>query len=67
MTKQEIIDALEGLKDFINDNGKRSIDSLKTAVAGLSDAQVSSSSEEDDDSDDDTDAKPAKRLVKSRR
>ncbi len=32
MTKQEILDALEGLKDFVNSAGKQSIDGIKAAI-----------------------------------
>lgn len=35
MTKQEILDSLEGLKDLTNDSGKRTIDGIKAAVMGL--------------------------------
>lgn len=35
MTKQEILDSLEGLKDYVNDTGKRSIDGIKAAVSTL--------------------------------
>lgn len=35
MTKQEILDSLEGLKDYVNDTGKRSIDGIKAAVSAL--------------------------------
>ena len=35
MTKQEILDGLEGLKDMVNNNGKVQIDALKAGVTGL--------------------------------
>lgn len=35
MTKDEIVAGLEGLKDLVNDNGKRSLDVLKAAVKTL--------------------------------
>lgn len=40
MTKLEIIAGLEGLKDFVNDNGKKQIDGLKAAVNTLEDASA---------------------------
>lgn len=33
MTKDEILNALEGLKELTNDNGKREIDSIKAGIA----------------------------------
>lgn len=35
MTQEEILAALEGLKDLTNDAGRRSIDAIKTGVLGL--------------------------------
>lgn len=35
MTKQEILDGLEGLKDMVNHVGKQTIDALKAGVSGL--------------------------------
>jgi len=35
MTKDEILSALEGLKELTNDNGKRQIDGIKAAVQAL--------------------------------
>lgn len=35
MTKQEILNGLEGLKDMVNYNGRAAIDALKVAVMGL--------------------------------
>lgn len=35
MTKQEILDGLEGLKDLVNHIGKSQIDALKAGVVGL--------------------------------
>ncbi len=35
MTKQEILDALEGLKDSTNHAGKQSIDGIKAGVRAL--------------------------------
>lgn len=32
MTKQQILEALEGLKELTNDNGKRVIDAVKAGV-----------------------------------
>lgn len=35
MTKQEILDALESMKEMTNDSGKRSLDAIKAGVRGL--------------------------------
>lgn len=35
MTKQEILDGLEGLKELTNTNGKITIDALKAGISGL--------------------------------
>ena len=35
MTKQQILDALEGLKDLTNDSGKREIDAVKAGILFL--------------------------------
>lgn len=35
MTKQEILDGLEGLKDMVNHVGKQAIDAIKAGVMGL--------------------------------
>lgn len=32
MTKQQILEALEGLKELTNDNGKRTIDAVKAGI-----------------------------------
>ncbi len=40
MTKEEILNALEGLKDFVNHVGKQSIDSIKAGVRGLAEPPV---------------------------
>jgi len=53
MTKQEILDALEGLKDYVNDHGKRQIDALKGGIMGLEeplDLEPSSAEFEKEDS-----------------
>lgn len=35
MTKQELLDGLEGLKDMLNDGGKYQVETLKGAVREL--------------------------------
>lgn len=40
MTKQEILDGLEGLKDLVNNNGKAQLDALKASVMGLEEPVV---------------------------
>lgn len=39
MTKQQILEALEGLKEFTNDHGKREIDAIRAGVQLLHEAQ----------------------------
>ncbi len=38
MTKAEIIAALEGLKDYVNDDGKQQIEGIKAGIATLQEA-----------------------------
>lgn len=35
MTKQEVLDGLDGLKDLLNDGGKAQVEGLKAGVRGL--------------------------------
>lgn len=39
MTKQEIMAALDGLKDLTNESGKHQIESIKAGVNGLEDVR----------------------------
>lgn len=57
MTKDELLNGLEGLKDLVNDGGKSQIDAFKAAVREMvpeteqSDGKVSGQEEGGDDAE----------------